>query len=379
MTNPQILSNSAVIRVLLVECPAKDAQSIKELLSKERDPSFAVEGVNSQKLGLERALKGGFDVALLSETALKTGDPQAIEVWTQRVPALPLVVLMDAESKNRIFEIKKKGAQDYLLRSEMSARLLSRVIGYAIERKHSEIRMTSVANMGLDFVSLVSHELRAPLAITKEGVSLVLDKILGKTNLKQQQVLRTARKNIDRLDQILMNMLDISRIEAGKVALKKQSFDFTDLVKQVAGSLDARIQAKGLVLKVSSSREKIELVADKKRIFQVLMNLVGNAAKFTEKGFIEVTITDHENEIECSVSDTGVGISGDDLPKIFGKFQQLGWAPGGGEKGMGLELAITKAIVELHNGRIQAESRLGKGSCFTFSLPKEPRPRMKKN
>lgn len=379
MINLQNLANSAIVRVLLVECPVKDTQAIKDLLSKERDPSFAVEGVNSQKLGLERALKGGFDVLILNETALKANGWEMIETWTQKVPALPLVVLMDSENKSRILEIKKKGAQDYFLRSEMSARLVARVIGTAIEKKQNEIKIKSVANMGLDFVSLVSHELRAPLAITKEGVSLVLDKILGKTNQKQQQVLQTARKNIDRLDQILMNMLDISRIEAGKVALKKQAFDLMDLVKQVSSVLDAKIQAKGLALKVISSQEKIELVADKKRIFQVLMHLVGNAVKFTEKGSIEITIADKQNEIECSVNDTGVGISKDNLPKIFGKFQQLGWEPGGGEKGMGLELAITKAIVELHNGQIQVESRLGKGSCFTFSLPKEPRPRNKKN
>lgn len=226
--------------------------------------------------------------------------------------------------------------------------------------------------MGLDFVSLVSHELRAPLSITKEGVNLVLDKVLGKTNQKQQQVLKTARKNIDRLDQILTNMLDISRIEAGKIILKKQWMDLADAVKQITAAFAERIQEKNLELKVLTPREKIELYADKKRTHQVLMNLVGNAIKFTEKGSVSITIIDKENEIECSVSDTGVGISKEDLPKVFGKFQQLGWAPGGGEKGMGLELVITKAIVELHNGRIQVESRLGKGSCFTFNLPKEP-------
>ncbi len=135
--------------------------------------------------------------------------------------------------------------------------------------------------------------------------------------------------------------------------------------------IEADIRHKKLPLRVFSSSDKVGIYADKDRIFQVLVNLVGNAVKFTKAGSIGITITERSDEIECAVEDTGAGIAKDDLPRVFGKFQQLGWAPGGGEKGVGLGLAISKAIVEFHGGRLQAESQLEKGSLFIFTLPKE--------
>lgn len=364
-------TDNKTLRILIVESPAKDVQAIQKILSEETQPVFAVEAISNRKVALERALKGGIDLAFLDASILSSQSFEYLEQWVQKVFAVPVVILSDTENKKLFSEAIRKGAQDYLTKSEINAKLLLRVIRYAIDRKQNELKLKSLANMGLDFVFLVSHELRAPLAITKEGVNLVLDKILGKTNQKQQQVLKTARKNIDRLDQIIMNMLDISRIEAGRITLKKQWFDLADLVKQVAGSFEARIKEKNLEFRVSSSSNKIEVYADQSRIFQVLINLVGNAVKFTKEGLIEISINEKENSIECAVSDTGVGVAKVDLPKVFGKFQQLGWAPGGGEKGMGLGLAITKAIMELHNGSITAESQANKGSRFVFSLPKE--------
>ena len=221
----------------------------------------------------------------------------------------------------------------------------------------------------LELILLISHEIRAPLGIVKESIALVVDKVLGKTNEKQQHVLLTAKRNVDRIDRVIMNLMDISKLEAGRMELQKERMDLMAAVRQVLDSFRAVADAHPVELKAVGPREKMEVFADKQRITTVLKHLVGNAVKFTEKGSIEVIVEEAKDRLECTVRDTGIGISKENIPKLFVKFQQLGWVPGGGEKGMGLGLAIAKGIIELHGGTLRVESELGKGSKFTFTLP----------
>ncbi|MEK6564808.1 MAG: ATP-binding protein [Candidatus Omnitrophota bacterium] len=227
-----------------------------------------------------------------------------------------------------------------------------------------------VNRMKTEFVSIVSHELRTPLSITKEGLALVLDGLAGKVNEKQEKILTTAKKNIDRLANIINSLLDISKIEAGKVELKRGSADLNSLISGLISSFSKRARDAGLELKVNLPEKQLYIYADTEKIIEVLTNLIANALKFTKEGSIEISVLEKENEVECGVADTGVGISGDDLPKVFSKFQQFDRVPGFGEKGTGLGLSIAKALVELHHGKIWVESRLGKGSKFSFTLPK---------
>lgn len=221
----------------------------------------------------------------------------------------------------------------------------------------------------LDLILLLAHEIRAPLGIVKESISLVIDKVLGKTNDKQQLVLQTARRNVDRIDRIIMNVVDIYKLEAGRLELQKTSFDLMAAVRQVAGVFQPLADAAGLQFKVVTSHESLPVTADKPRITNVFSQLVGNAFKFTRKGRLEVTLEKKSDGIECSVRDTGIGIAPEDMSKLFHKFEQFGWVPGGGEKGIGLGLAVCKGIIDLHGGTISVESRPGEGAKFTFTLP----------
>ncbi|MBI3314852.1 MAG: PAS domain-containing protein [Candidatus Omnitrophica bacterium] len=230
-----------------------------------------------------------------------------------------------------------------------------------------------------EFISTVSHELRTPLSITKEGISLVLDKVPGPINVRQQKILLTSRDNIDRLARIIDSLLDISKIEAGRVELKKGLFNMVDLVQQVVSSFEPRAKEKGVLLKVFAPKKNIEVYVDGDKIVQVLTNLVANAIRFTDQGYVEVALSEDDEELECSVIDTGVGFSKEDLPRVFTKFQQFGRSPGGGEQGTGLGLVIAKGLVELHNGKIWVESTLGKGTHFTFTLPKYVKERLLKD
>ena len=231
-------------------------------------------------------------------------------------------------------------------------------------------REKEMDRMKTEFISTVSHELRTPLSITKEGISLVLDKIPGKINEKQEQILSTARDNIDRLARIINGLLDISKIEAGKVELKRGIIDVVDLINKIANSFEPKVRERGLKLKTDFPEEKIEIYADEDKMTQVFTNLIGNAMKFTEKGTIEISCAQKEKEVMCAVADTGVGLAKDDLPKVFNKFQQFGRVAGAGEKGTGLGLSIAKSIVEMHEGKISVDSKLGVGTKFTFTIPK---------
>jgi len=226
-----------------------------------------------------------------------------------------------------------------------------------------------IDRMKTEFISTVSHELRTPLSITREGINLVLDKIPGKINKKQGKILSIAKNNIDRLARIINSLLDISKIESGEVELKRESVNIKSLIEQVASSFESKIKEKGLEIKVNLPKERLEVLAEGDKIIEVLTNLLGNSLKFTEKGYIEVSAKELEDEIECTVKDTGMGIPTDDLPKIFGKFQQFSRVDGEGEKGTGLGLSISKGIVEAHHGKIRVESTLGEGSNFIFTLP----------
>ena len=221
----------------------------------------------------------------------------------------------------------------------------------------------------LDLILLLAHEIRAPLGIVKESISLVVDKVLGKTNEKQQEVLLTARRNVDRIDRIIMNVVDIFKLEASRLELQKTSFDLMAVVRQVAGVFQPSAAASGLEFKVTSNQESVPVNADKSRLVNVFTQLVGNALKFTRKGRVEIHVEKTAKGVQCSVTDTGIGIASEDMSKLFHKFEQFGWAPGGGEKGMGLGLAVSEGIVELHGGKITAESRPNDGSKLTFSIP----------
>ncbi|MCK5178102.1 MAG: diguanylate cyclase, partial [Candidatus Omnitrophica bacterium] len=205
---------------------------------------------------------------------------------------------------------------------------------------------------------------------TKEGITLIQDGVLGEINEKQAKVLVTARDSIDRLARLITSLLDISRIEAGNIEIKKGLISVTKVAKQVASFFESKAADKGLELRVNLPEAGIDAFADNDRIIQVFTNLVGNALKFTDEGRIEISVEEKEDEIECSVEDTGKGVPKEDIPKMFVKFQQIDRVHGDGERGTGLGLSIARSIIEMHEGRIWVESEVGKGTKFIFTLPK---------
>ena len=482
------------IRVLLIEDSPTDARLIRQALASVPEQTVELVWAKQLSIGLGHLGSGGIDVVLLDLTMPDSRGLETLVKVRARAPAVPVVVLVQAEEETLGTWALREGAAGYVVKNRLTSQPLLPLLHHAMERHHlwvelqhtlqqlelskrqfhtlaehnadgivvvdqegrlryvnpaaqallqrkeeklidepfgfpvisneeTEIEVLSQggeprtvqmrvieirwqeeeeeeeevflvllrdvterkqieealrgANEELrqlnaskdEFISSVSHELRTPLAITREGISLVLDGVPGAVNEKQHHILIVAQASIDRLTRLITNLLDMSKLEAGKAAVCRGRVDLKRLMQHVADTFASQINAKGLTLTVNVPQEAVEVYADADKITQVLTNLVGNALKFTERGSIELTLRQHEQEAECLVADTGMGISKEDLPKVFGKFQQFPRAPGGGEQGVGLGLAITKGLIELHHGTIQVESEIGRGTTLTFTLP----------
>lgn len=238
-----------------------------------------------------------------------------------------------------------------------------------IEKMHKDFKQLSQVKDEL--ISVVSHELRTPLTIIKEGINLTLDEVAGKINSKQKQFLSVSRQNIDRLSNLINDLLDISKIEAKKVVLRKSLVDLGPFIRNTVSPLESVAVNKKISIKYKIPDKEMSCFMDPDKITQVVNNLVSNALKFTKpNGSITVIAQENPNNFQISVCDTGVGISKQNMEKLFNKFVQVSRTPGPGEKGTGLGLAICKGLVELHGGRTWVESALGKGSKFHFIIPR---------
>jgi len=275
------------------------------------------------------------------------------------------------ELKARInYQMKlKKIMDDHLWASEKTNEGI-KLLYKELENKNKQLKQLD--GLKDEFISNVSHELRTPLTIIQESVSIITDGLLGTINEKQEHHLKVTLENIERLGKIINDLLDISTIENKKLKLYKENVDLNDLVKKVVSNFVRLVVAKGLEIKCVAPEGKVDIFVDEERIYQVLVNLVNNAYKFTDKGFIEVSVVEHDDTVECRVKDTGIGIAGSDIQRLFSKFDQIGRQSGAGAKGTGLGLSITKGIIELHDGQIKVESTPGQGTTFTIILPRAP-------
>jgi PAS domain S-box-containing protein len=241
------------------------------------------------------------------------------------------------------------------------------------EKKRYEQRLKELDKMKSAFVSNVSHELRTPLTAIKASADNMLDRLIGDLNGKQVGYLTRIKSNSDRLARLINDLLDLSTIEAGKIDLRPANLPLVTLVKEAAESLKPVAEEKLINLTVMSADPGIIAWADRDKVVQVLMNLIGNALKFTPTGG-KVTIAVTKNSaawMQISVTDTGPGIPAEEVNKVFARFYQIGQAGTQKTQGTGLGLAISKALVEMHGGKIWVESEAGKGSIFSFTLPAE--------
>jgi signal transduction histidine kinase len=219
------------------------------------------------------------------------------------------------------------------------------------------------------FLANMSHELRTPLNAILSYTELILDNIYGEVPEKIQDVLERLEKNGRHLLGLINDVLDLSKIEAGQLTLAVNDYSMGEVVQTVITSVEALAAEKKLELKSSVPRDLKVARGDEQRIAQVLLNLLGNAIKFTDRGEVRVEVTVSDETFLVSVADTGPGIPEADQEIIFEEFKQADGSSTREKGGSGLGLSIVKKIVKMHGGRIWVESEPGKGSTFRFTLP----------
>src|SRR2546428_984256 len=223
------------------------------------------------------------------------------------------------------------------------------------------------------FLANMSHELRAPLNAINGFSEVLLERMFGQLNDKQAEYLEDILSSGRHLHSLINDILDLSKVEAGRMELDLATFDLPLALDNALTLVRERAARHGIALDRSVDPRIDSVVGDERKIKQVLLNLLSNAVKFTpEGGRIALRAVLADGSVEISVSDTGVGIAPDDQDAVFEEFRQVGGDSAGKREGTGLGLTLAKKFVELHSGRIWVKSEVGKGSTFTFALPVRP-------
>ena len=220
-----------------------------------------------------------------------------------------------------------------------------------------------------EFLANMSHELRTPLNAILGYTELIVDRIYGDVPDKIQEILERVGENGRHLLSLINDVLDLSKIEAGRLTLSLNDYSMQDLVQTIITSVESLGAEKNLVLRTEVPPDLVTGKGDEQRIAQVFLNLVGNAIKFTDEGEVGIEVATSNSSFLVSVSDTGPGLSEDHQQGIFEEFHQVDGSSTREKGGTGLGLSISKKIVEMHGGSIWVESTLGKGSIFFFTLP----------
>lgn len=236
-----------------------------------------------------------------------------------------------------------------------------------LEARNEEVERAN--RLKSEFLSGMSHELRTPLHTIIGFTELLSEELEGLLNPKQRRFVGHIQKDSQHLLALINDVLDLSKIESGRLELQREVFPVLEAIDETVSSVRPRCEAKSIRIEINIPYG-MDLYADRLRFKQILYNLLSNATKFTpELGYIWVEVLRGESMIEVAVKDTGIGIPESQHESVFDKFYQVGQRQAGGLEGTGLGLAITRRLVEEHGGSIRLESRPGKGSCFTFSIP----------
>jgi signal transduction histidine kinase len=296
-----------------------------------------------------QALVGATKRVAAGELGVRTGLSQGQGELSQLAAAFDLM----AESLERAHEQR-------LLEEELRRK------NYQLEQQN--LAILEANRLKTEFVSMVSHELRTPLTSIQGYAELLLED--ERMDDEERESLTIVKKNADRLLVLINDLLDLSRIEAGRVDLHRTSLDLTCLISEVARSLRPLIEAKQQRLRLDLGDALPAVWADADRVTQILTNLISNAHKYTlVEGSITVAARRDDEFVRVDVSDTGMGLSPEDQAQLFTKFFRAHERLPHAGRGTGLGLVITRLLVELHGGQITVSSAPGQGSTFSFSLP----------
>ena len=274
-----------------------------------------------------------------------------------------------------VINVNNKVSKDIFRGSDLE--LLKTIADFAviaIEVIRLEEQVVKGGRENRELISNVTHDLKTPLATIKEALLLILEGITGQINEQQKKYLDISLGNIQRMARMIDNILLSDEVIQDKHGIKRNLFNVTDTARAILNSLDMIAKSRGIVLEGSIPNKTIEIWGDPDKLNEVMSNLVENAIKYNRpQGRVNVSLEEDEKHIIISVSDTGMGISKDDLDKIFDRYYRVSGVERKDISGSGLGLSIVKDIVKMHKGDISVESERNRGTKFTVTLPKDLR------
>ena len=373
------------IQLLLVEDNVGDADLVQALLKEVASDHYDVKHTVRLCDALHELENSAFDAILLD---LSLPDSYGMETVTRVravVPHLPTIVLTGSDDAALALRTMREGVQEYVIKGQVTGQSLQRAIDYAIERQalSSALEKTRAEQLLYkdQFLSQVSHEFRTPLTCVEQFTEILLSGLVGAVSEEQREYLEIILRNARQLHHMINDVLEVTRAEAGKLDVQPSCMDAREVIDEVIEAFLARASTQCVRLGWSEHPPVEWLVlADRERVLQVLNNLVDNALKFTpENGGVMLAVMEDENNpgmARVSVSDSGCGISPEGQLLVFERLYQEPNSMGGSRGGLGLGLFICQQIVTHHGGRIWVESQLGRGSVFSFTLPRLSLPQL---
>ncbi|MFH1294074.1 MAG: ATP-binding protein [Pseudomonadota bacterium] len=289
------------------------------------------------------------------------------------VVAIALLLFVQIFISQTLFEYLWKSILFFIFL--LSGYLLIRSVLLEIKRRtelqHLYREVDKLSKTKSEFISIASHQLRTPLAAIKGYISMILEGTYGKIDQEARKPMENVYQSNERLIKLVNDLLDLSRLEAGKIEFQPESISLEELISGVVEELKINVQKKGLYIKTMKSSESLpKIIADKEKLRQVILNIVDNAIKYTKTGGITIGLKRVDSRPQIKISDTGMGMTEEEIKNLFQMFSRSKTSSRLHTEGTGIGLYIAKKFVEMHKGKLWAESQgRGKGSAFFIELP----------
>lgn len=365
------------ITVLLVDDNEADATTMRRLLKRLTEPRCKLEWCASFEEAKKRIAEHAHDVYLIDYHLGKHTGFELLKLAEPDKRPEPFILLTETGDRTIERQATKLGASDYLVRGALDAEMLASSINYALGRKQAEAQrfqhLIELNQAKDEFISVASHQLRTPATGVKQYIGMLLEGMFGELSDVQRTILLKAFESNERQLKIVADLLNVARVDAGKIILKETETDINQLLADVVGEESEITRQRGQKVLLRPATKPAIAWADPGTIRMVFENLIDNASKYSEEGTaIEVAVRVRKRSVTVRITDEGVGISEDDMGKLFEKFSRIHNPLSTQAGGSGLGLYWAKKVVDLHNGTIEVESHPGKGTTFSVNLPRLP-------